>query len=68
MMKILEQARQAIRASNKSCYRIAKDTNISKDRLSKLMSGRSGLSFDALEKLVDYLGCEVVIQKKEEAK
>jgi predicted XRE-type DNA-binding protein len=61
MAKVLDQIREAIRTSGKSCYRISLDTGIAKDRLSKLMNKRNGLSIQSLEQLADYLGLEITI-------
>jgi transcriptional regulator with XRE-family HTH domain len=63
MKKVLDQIREAILASDKSQYRIAQDTGISRSRLSKLMSGQLGLSIEALEQLAEYLGYEIRIIK-----
>lgn len=64
MARLLDAIRKAIEVSGKTRYRIAKDTGISQPRLSRLMSGERGLSYDALEKLTDYLGLEIVIRPK----
>ena len=64
MARILDAICDAIEASDKTRYRIAKDTGISQTQLSRLMSGERGLSIDALERLVDYLGLEIVIRPK----
>ena len=64
MGQILDAIREAIEASDKTRYRIAKDTGISQPQLSRLMSGERGLSIDALERLADYLGLEIVMRPK----
>ena len=64
MARILDAICKAIEASDKTRYRIAKDTGISQPRLSRLMSGERGLSIDALEQLADYLGLEILIRRK----
>ena len=64
MAPILDDIRKAIDASDKSRYRIAKDTGISESHLGQLMAGTKGLSIDALELLADYLGLEIVTQPK----
>jgi len=68
MANILDQIRQAIEESDKTRYRIAKDTGISESRLSLLMSGKRGLSIEALEALADYLGLEVALRRKRKRK
>ena len=64
MGQILDAICDAIEASDKTRYRIAKDTGISQSQLSRLMSGERGLSIDALERLADYLGLEIAIRTK----
>jgi transcriptional regulator with XRE-family HTH domain len=62
--KLLDEMRRAIDASDKSRYRLSKETGIDEGQLSKLMSGKKGLSYEALERLVDALGLEIVIRQK----
>ncbi len=64
MAPILDDIRKAIEASGKSRYRISKDTGISEGQLCELMAGTKGLSIEALERLADYLGLEVVARPK----
>ncbi len=64
MARILDAICDAIEASDKTRYRIAKDISISQTQLSRLMSGERGLSIDALERLADYLGLEIVIRPR----
>ena len=64
MAQILDAICDAIEASEKTRYRIAKDTGISQTQLSRLMSGERGLSIAALETLADYLGLEIVMRPK----
>ena len=68
MSYILDEIRGAIKASDKSRYRLSKETSIPESQLSRLMTGEKGLSFDALERLVDALELEIVIQKKSKRK
>ena len=65
MARILDAICDAIEASDKTRYRIAKDTGISQTQLSRLMSGERGLSIDALERLADYLELEITIRPKQ---
>ena len=64
MAGILDAICDAIEASDKTRYRIAKDISISQTQLSRLMSGERGLSIDSLERLADYLGLEIVMRPK----
>ncbi len=65
MGRILDAICAAIEASDRTRYRIAKDTGISQPQLSRLMSGERGLSIDALETLADYLGLEITMRPKQ---
>jgi len=60
--RILEQIRKAIEASDKTRYRLSRETGIAQSQLSRLMSGREGLGYHNLEKLADALGLEIVIR------
>ena len=64
MASILDDIRKAIKASRKTRYRISKDTGISESQLCGLMAGTKGLSIEAMERLADYLGFEIVIKPK----
>jgi len=65
MTRILDAICNAIEGSDKTRYRISKDTGISQTQLSRLMSGERGLSIDTLERLADYLGWEITIRPKQ---
>jgi len=64
MATILDEIRAAIRDSDKTCYRIAKDTGISESQLSLFMNGKRRLSVETLERLAAYLGLEVTLRPK----
>ena len=64
MPPLLDAICDAIEASDKTRYRIAKDTGISQGHLSRLMSGERGVSVAALEQLAEYLDLEIVIRPK----
>lgn len=68
MTRILDAICEAIEASDKTRYRIAKDTGISQAHLSRLMSGERGLSIDTLERVADYLGLEITIRQRRRQK
>ena len=68
MSKILDEIRRAIEASDKTRYRLSKETSIPQSQLSRLMTGEKGLSFEALERLAEALGIEIVIQKRKKVK
>ena len=60
MPPIYNHVREAIAASEKSRYRIAKETGIGEPHLCRFMAGTKGLSVEALEKLADCLGLEII--------
>lgn len=68
MGRILDAICEAIETSNKTRYRIAKETGISQAQLSRVMSGERGLSIDALERLADYLELEIIIRSRHRRK
>jgi transcriptional regulator with XRE-family HTH domain len=65
---LLNQIRLAIQGSNKTQYRIAQETGISRSQLSRLMHGERGLSIEALEKLAESLNLEILVQSKNRKK
>jgi transcriptional regulator with XRE-family HTH domain len=64
MASLLEQLRNIIQNSGQSRYAIAKATGIHESALSRFMSNERGLTIEAVETLVDYLGLEIVIRSK----
>lgn len=68
MSKILQQIRDSIEVSEKSRYRISKETGIDQGHLSNLMKGLAGVSVEALEKLAECLNLEIVIRPRKKGK
>ena len=68
MAPIYDDIRKAIKASGISRYRLSKDLGISEGQLCELMAGTKGLSVEAIERLVDYLGLEIIIRPKRQQK
>lgn len=67
MPKLSEQLRDAIEKADVSRYAISKATGVSESTLSKFVLGtRPGLSFDAMDRIGEYLG--LVIVKKQPKK
>ena len=64
MSEILDAIRQAIERSDTSRYRMSKELDISQAQLSKLMTGKGGLSLESLEMLAEYLELEITIKPK----
>lgn len=61
MPKLSQQLRDAIEKAGVSRYEIAKATGVSQSTLSKFVLGtRPGLSFDAMDRIGEYLGLVVV--------
>lgn len=68
MSPILDEIREAIAASDKSRYAIAKETGVSQSQLCQFMAGTKGLSVDALERVAESLGLEVTVRSKRRRK
>ena len=62
MGDVLSEIRRAIKESQKSRYRLWKETGIVQSHLSRLMSGEAGLSVENLERLAAALGLEIVVR------
>lgn len=59
-----EQMRQAIDDSGLTRYRIAQDTAIDESTLAKFYNGKRGLSLENLDRLFEYLGLRIVMDRK----
>ena len=64
MSHTLDTLRQAIEDSNESRYRIAQGSGVAASQLARLVSGERGLSIESMERLLDYLGLEIIIRPK----
>ncbi len=64
MSQTFDTIRKAIEASDKTRYRLSKETGIDQAQLSRLMSGKEGVSVENLERLAEALGLEIVIRPK----
>ena len=64
MSQIFDTIRKAIEASDKTRYRLSKETGIDQAQLSRLMSGKEGVSVENLERLAEALGLEIIIRPK----
>ena len=62
MSKILDEIRRAIKTGDKTRYRLSKVTSIHESQLSRLMTGEKGVSFEALERLAEALGLEIILR------
>jgi transcriptional regulator with XRE-family HTH domain len=61
---VFDTIRKAIEASGKTRYRLSKETGIDQAQLSRLMSGKEGVSVENLERLAEALGLEIIIRPK----
>jgi len=68
MSKVYDELRKAIRASNKTRYRLWQETGIDQALLVRFMAGKSGLSIESVEKLIEALGLEIIIKPKRAVK
>ncbi|OHB66230.1 MAG: hypothetical protein A2Y76_14010 [Planctomycetes bacterium RBG_13_60_9] len=64
MSQVFDTIRKAIEAGGKTRYRLSKETGIDQAQLSRLMSGKEGVSVENLERLADALGLEIIIRPK----
>lgn len=65
MPKLSEQLRDAIVNADVTRYAISRATGVSESTLSKFVLGtRPGLSFDAMDRVGEYLGLEIVKKKQ----
>jgi transcriptional regulator with XRE-family HTH domain len=68
MSQIFDTIRKAIEASDKTRYRLSKETGIDQAQLSRLMSGKEGVSVENLERLAEALDLEIIIRSKTAAR
>jgi len=66
--KMTDQIRQAIDDSGLTRYRIALDTGIDESALAKFYNGHRGLSLDNVDRLFEYLGLRIVLDRKPNTK
>ena len=62
--KLSDQMRRAIDESGQTRYRIAVETGIDQSALAKFYNGHRGLSMDAVDRLGEYLGLQIVTKRK----
>jgi transcriptional regulator with XRE-family HTH domain len=62
MAKLVDAIRRAVEASEKTRYRIAKESGVSAGQLSRLVNGERAMTVDTIERLADYLGLEITIK------
>ncbi len=67
MTEIYDRVRAAIQMSDKSRYRLSKETGISQSALCLFMQEKRGLSGDRLESLAKSLGLRITLEPDREA-
>jgi transcriptional regulator with XRE-family HTH domain len=55
-----EQLRRLIEASDKTRYRISKETQIAEGQLSRFVHGKAGLSLSAIDRICDCLNLKLI--------
>jgi transcriptional regulator with XRE-family HTH domain len=68
MGQLLDAIRVAVESSDKTRYRIAKESGVSAGQLSRLVNGERGMTVDTIERLADYLGLQITIAPKTKKK
>jgi len=64
MSRILEIVRKAIEASDKTRYRLSKETGIDQAQLSRFFNHKEGLSMVNLERLTEALDLEIIVRPR----
>jgi len=64
MAELLDTLRRAIEDSDETPAAIARGADVAKSQLSRLLSGERGLRIDSAERLVEYLGLEIIVRPK----
>ena len=67
-MSLADEIKAVMSENGVTAYRAAKDTGISEATLSRFFSGNRGLSDNAMNVLLDYLGYELVITIRKKRK
>jgi transcriptional regulator with XRE-family HTH domain len=60
---LITQLREAIRSSGRSLNQIGKETGVDRARLSRFMTGKRGLSIEALDRIFAALRLRVVTEE-----
>jgi transcriptional regulator with XRE-family HTH domain len=65
-VKLSDQVRQAVDASQLTRYRMCKTLGIAESTMSRFMSGRGGLGMAYLDALADLLGLDITVGKQKD--
>ena len=63
-IKLSDAVRKAIDSSGESRYAIAKATGIDESALAKFYNGHRGINSETLDRLGEYLGLRIVMDRK----
>jgi hypothetical protein len=64
-MNLTEKTKQIIQASKVSYYRLSRKSGVDHGSLSNFISGKRGLGTDRIEKVLNALGYDIEIVKRE---
>jgi plasmid maintenance system antidote protein VapI len=64
MSKLLDALRLAVETSGKTRYRLAKESGVSAGQLSRLVNRQRGMTIDTIERLAEYLGLRIKVERK----
>ena len=65
MEPLLDQFIDAIEASGRTRYQIAKGSGVAQSQLSRLVHGENRMSVPNIERVTDFLGLEIIIRPKQ---
>lgn len=68
MATLLDELKRAIERRGESLQSIARGSGVAASQLSRMMTGKRGLSLDAAERLADYLGLQIKVTPKRRRK
>lgn len=65
---LLNRIHDAIDRSGQTRYAIAKGSGVAQSQLSRFVHGERGLTVEAIERLAEHLGLEIVVRPKRTAR
>ena len=68
MARLTTRLAAIIKSSDRTPYAIAEGAGVARSQLSRLLNGTRGLSPDTIERLADYLGYRITIERKHASK
>lgn len=64
MSELLGELKRAIEMSDETPAAISRGANVARSQLSRFLSGERGLSVEAVERVAEYLGLEIVVRRR----